>query len=1130
MHGISGSLVPAGFLEDVCPSLFEAELTAARRAMPAAALARWWRRACRQLGPASSARSVLDVAVLPLLELLGYEVSRLEPAEASFVGTLDVDGARIAALIALPWSRSVDDGWRQLHRVGRTAGVKWAIVCTGCGFQVVDASRAWARRGIAFDLEHVLGDEASLLTFWSLTRASGLSAFVDRVVQQADAHAVKVCGSLGDGVLASLSALAAALDRGSAGRRSDPSAAFEQALTVVYRILFLLFAEARAVVPTWHRIYREAYTIDALCRRSSTRTRNQGLWDALQAISRLAHAGCRAGDLQVTPFNGRLFSPRHTPLAEHACIADGVVRDAVLSLATGSSASGRRRIAYGDLGVEQLGAVYERVLEYEPIRLASLAPFDPLALAQGRQSKPLRTSAALTLARTSSERKATGSFYTPRSITEFLVRRTLHPLVDGKSADEILTLRVLDPAMGSGAFLVAACRYLARAAEKARIDAGEWSPGEVTRQQRVELGRLVAQRCLYGVDLNPMAVQLARLSLWLTTLATDRPLTFLDHHIASGDSLIGATMEEIARPAFARARHGRERRRGKPNSTLPLFDEGTASDMATRVLPDRYRLAQEPGDTPAAVRAKERTLNDLVAPGKPLQRWKSAADLWCAGWFWPDRGLTPGVYADLQAAVLQRGAALPPPQSRRLLDQAATLARGLHAFHWQFEFPEVFFDREGRRRADGGFDAVLGNPPWEVLRADTGNAARRAGDRAGQKERLRFFRSSGVYPLQGGGHPNQYQLFAERALQLVRPGGRLGLILPSGLATDHGSASLRAALFDALDIDRVFGFTNRDGIFPIHRDVRFLLLTGTRGATTERLHCRFGLRDAAWLDTLPDAAPLDPPEARPIVLSRRLLEQSDPDHLAIPELESARDLDILMQVIETIPKCGDAAGWNVRFGRELNATDDRGSFVQRSSANVLPVVEGKHVEPFRALVDRATLGIRATEAAQRLDRTHTFDRARIAYRDVASATNKLTLIAAVLPAGTVSTHTLFCAKTPMSGASQYCLLALMNSLVANYLVRLQVTTHVTASLMSRLPLPRPDHDSPEFKQLVALARDLSKTGIDANCDSYIQLNTLVARLYRLSREQYEHVVSTFPLLAAELRSRLIHSFVQSRGA
>jgi hypothetical protein len=212
-------------------------------------------------------------------------------------------------------------------------------------------------------------------------------------------------------------------------------------------------------------------------------------------------------------------------------------------------------------------------------------------------------------------------------------------------------------------------------------------------------------------------------SLWLTTLAVDRPLTFLDHHLASGDSLIGATLDDIVRaPVISRVRT-------LLAAGLPLFADTTAADMAIRVLPDRYRIAEDRDDSAGAVRAKERTLNRLNAPGTPLHGWKAAADLWCAGWVWPDRGLTAGAYGDLLASVLQRGATLPNRQGNALLQQATAIARGQRAFHWQLEFPEVFFDREGRRRHDGGFDAVLGNPPWDMLRADNGRASERAANR-----------------------------------------------------------------------------------------------------------------------------------------------------------------------------------------------------------------------------------------------------------------------------------------------------------------------------------------------------------------------------------------------------------------
>jgi hypothetical protein len=539
-----------------------------------------------------------------------------------------------------------------------------------------------------------------------------------------------------------------------------------------------------------------------------------------------------------------------------------------------------------------------------------------------------------------------------------------------------------------------------------------------------------------------------------------------------------------------------------------------------RVLPDRYRIAEDTDDTVAAVRTKERVLSGLSAPGTPLHRWKTAADLWCAGWLWPERGLTAGAYGDVLAAVLRRDATLPDRQAGALIQQATAIARGQRAFHWHLEFPEVFFDRNGRRRHDGGFDAVLGNPPWDVLRADTGTPSERAGVRETRGERLRFFRSSGVYLRQGGGHTNQYQLFLERTLQLLRPGGRLGLIMPSGLATDHGSAHLRRALFDSARVDRVLGFSNRNGIFPIHRDVRFLVMTGTNGGVTDRLACRFGLREAGWLDTLPDAAADDPADARPIVLSRALLDRWDPEHLAIPELERAKDLEVLAHVMHAVPRLDDARGWNARFGRELNATDDKRHFHPRARADRdgLPVIEGKHIEPFRAHVAHAACVIDADTAATLLNSAATFDRARLGYRDVASATNRLTLIAAILPARTVSTHTIFCLKTELSVTSQHCLLALLNSLVANYLVRLQVTTHVTASLMSRLPVPRPDGHSGEFRELASLARDLEQNGIEARPEAYARLNAIAAQLYELSPDQYAHVVWTFPLLPQELRT------------
>ena len=1103
--GVSGSLIAGSFLAGpVLADVLSSPLAPTRAGH--ARLQRWWRRVDGSLGPASSARVVLDVAALPLVEMLGYETLELTPHGAGFAGVLGRNGVPVAALQTTLWGQDAACAWRDVVRAGRSAGVGWGVIVTGRAIRIVDASRTWARRGLEFSLPEVMSDERSATLLRVLCDAATLSSRTDgsmleQFIARSDAHGLAVCASLGDGVLEALAALGAAMP---AARTRRPSSddqrqqTFDQALTIVYRLLFLLFAEARALVPTWHQVYREAYSIDSLRRRSARRPDAAGLWSALQAISRLAHAGCRVGDLVVTAFNGRLFSPRHTPLAERARVADRAVGRAVLSLTTRPSPRGRVRVTYGDLGVEQLGAVYERVLDYEPAA----------------------RSGSFELTRTSTERKSTGSFYTPRAVTEFLVRRTLHPLVVDRSADEILQLRVLDPAMGSGAFLVAACRYLADAADRAcERDSMVVSDLE-RRTRRKELRRAVAERCLYGVDLNPMAVQLARLSLWLTTLAADRPLTFLDHHLSVGDSLVGAAIRDLRRQRPGPRTH---RARLRPG-VLPLFDDGLVAAMATAILPDRVRLALEPSATPAIVREKEHTLTTLTAAGTPLARWKAAADFWCAGWFARER-LPAGVYEDTLAAILDDAGTLDVRHRRGVLDGAAAASSAERFFHWELEFPEVFFDAHGRQDPRGGFDAIVGNPPWDTLRADTGDRDARDRARPQRESRLRFYRDAGIYRLQSAGHVNRYQLFLERALQLLRPQGRVGLILPSGLATDHGSAALRRALLDELAIERLHGFDNRRRIFPIHRDTRFVLLTGTRSGPTERLTCAFGLHDAGWLDTLPDDAADDPPAARPMTLTPAVLREIDPDHHAIPLLNGPSDLQILAQIAGTTPKLADRAGWGVRFGRELNATEDRRHFVsgdarRRSthpSTALLAVVDGRHLAPFRVAIDPDSRCIPADVAATLLDPETTFAIDRIAYRDVASATNRVTLIAAILPAGCVSTHTVFCLKTALGRASQYCLLALLNSLVANYLVRLQVTTHVTTTLMARLPVPRPAGAESRFRELAALARSLENTGVEGDVPAFARLNALVAHLYGLSHSQYVHVVNTFPLLAASLR-------------
>jgi methylase of polypeptide subunit release factors len=1039
--GFSGELVSHAYAEqELLQSARAANLQVFERH-----LHRWWRGVARALGPASSARAVHDVALLPLLSLLGHSRPVMSPHPLGLSGTLEAAGV---AVLALPWCVPIRTAFRATTRAGLAASAEWALVSNGHSLAIVDCTRTWTRARIEFDFERLLATPKGIAMFWLLANAA---ASLRTHVTASDAHASRVCGALGDGVLDALPRLAAALAR----NRPRHSSSFDQALTLIYRILFLLFAEARGMVPIWHELYRDAYSLDALARKAGDPDA-RGLWPALQAISRLAHAGCKAADLEVTPFNGRLFSPRHAPLVEQRRVDERVIREVLLALATQRTRYGRRRISYHDLGVEQLGSVYERVLDQE-------------------------------------QRKSTGSFYTPRSMTEFLVRQTLAPLVEGRTAGEILSLRVLDPAMGSGAFLVAACRYLADQCEIANINGGHWIADGVSAADRATLRRLVAERCLYGVDANPTAVQLARLSMWLTTLASDRPVTFLDHHLAIGNSLVGARLADVGRPPRgARA----------AALTLPLLENQLAETMAGQVLPARLQLALTPSDSIDAVRNKERVLSELSAADGPFARWSLAADAWCAALLMPDSP-PAGLVAEWIAAATGAPTTLPAARLQASLGDARATARRHGAFHWELAFPEIFIDAGGRLNLEGGFDAVIGNPPWGMVRGDPA---------------LRFYGVSNLYSLQGRGHANLYQLFLERALRLVKPGGRIGLILPSGIATDHGSAALRRHLFDRTRIDTWMGFDNRRRIFPIHRSMRFVLLCTTNRGHTETLRFRCGLTDLSALNES---------EAPPSLAVTRSRLESWSSALGIPEVSDPTALAILSGISSRVPALGDRSGWHVRFGRELNATDDRPHFVRRAgaTAKVLPIIEGKLLSPFRVDVDAAAFGIPARTAAGLVDGS-TLRRSRIGYRDVASATNKLTLIAAMLPSGTVSTHTVFVLKQALDEAAQWCLLGLLNSLVANYLIRLRVTTHVTTATMARLPMPRPAAESPEFKTVVAISRGLSLTGIGEGADDYVRLNAVAARLYGLTSDQFAYVLGTFPLLPAGLRDRCLAAFNQ----
>ena len=304
--------------------------------------------------------------------------------------------------------------------------------------------------------------------------------------------------------------------------------------------------------------------------------------------------------------------------------------------------------------------------------------------------------------------------------------------------------------MGSGAFLVAACRYLSHAYERALVDEGRCAETDLDADMRANIRRTVAARCLAGVDANPVAVQLARLSLWLTTLARDKPLSFLDHRLRVGDSLVGAVPEDLWRVPMP----GRGRRDVLSEGLFgPLEFDAAVRDVVTPLR----RLHEGDDNSVTDVRARERLWAGIAGDDSPVARWRAACDLWCARWFW--RNGRPPSAAEIRAVVdaLVRGdRTLGAAHIGPWLDQARSVARERRFFHWPLEFADVFYDTTGARLPRAGFDAVIGNPPWDVVRSDRGSL-------------MSFVRESGHFRASTRGHLNLYQPFVELALASQSP-------------------------------------------------------------------------------------------------------------------------------------------------------------------------------------------------------------------------------------------------------------------------------------------------------------------------------------------------------------------------
>ena len=1079
--GLGGTLLPARFLAD---ALDVAGTPAADLERHRQHLLRWWEMVSAECGPATGLRAIFDLVAMPLFGRLGFRAHDAIFDRDFARAWLSTPQGMPVGLLLLPWAAHTPARWRHAAEIATGIGAAWCAVIAPPHLAVVDARARAFHRSLEVEFPAAL-DRRTFTRTWRLLHAASFDG-LDRVVEAGARFQDRVRDDLQAGVASALASLQRAVPR---RPFSHPRAPFDEALTIVYRVLFLLFAESRELLPQSHPIYRRAYAIGPMCHAAMRAGESRGLWEGLAAVTRLSRRGGRSDDLIVRPFNGRLFAREAAPSLEirrgrrrASALTDRrdrALHEALLALGSRAARGGRQEIHYADLGVEQLGAVYERVLDLEPDSTAS-APRQ-----RGSHSR---------------RRKQTGTFYTPQSLAAFVVRRTLAPLTAGATSDAILSLRVVDPAMGSGAFLIAACRFLAAEYERALVDEGRITSEDITDDARADMRRLVAERCLAGVDANPVAVQVARLSLWLATLSRGKPLSFLDHKLRVGNSLIGAAPGDLRRvPSRART----------SAVELPLFGEDEFGATVASLSAPLHELLTRRDDTIGDVRAKEALWRRLAADRSPLGPWRLAASVWCARWFAAGSRATAAESRAAIDAILHDDPTLRLAHLARIFAAARQAASAHRFFHWPLEFPDVLMAAP-ERRGGAGFDAVIGNPPWETLRRDPGERDARLS----ATDFLRFVRDSGIYRACDRGHLNLYQPFIERSLALTRTGGRLGLVLPWGLASDDGAAALRELLVGRGGIDTIVGMDNRAAMFPIHRGLRFLAITATPGVTASSIRARFGVTTAAELDALPAREDGTRESEYPIRLSPARLHSLGGRAGRWPDLRGRRDADLLDALLRRFPALGDDTGWAARFGRELNATEDRRHFGPAG----LPVLEGKQLSAFAVSGEPAFRITR--DRAARLLPGRAFDRARVGYRDVSGVGNQRSLIAAVVPAGSVTTHTIFCLRTEVEPAAHHFVCALLNSFVLNFVARLLMGGHMTTSLVESLPSPR----WTASREQCLLARLAERQSRRQSAQVAIALETGVARLFGLAADDFRHIVSTFPLISTGVREKTIAAY------
>ena len=860
--------------------------------------------------------------------------------------------------------------------LNRSPAHLWGIVTNGRMLRVLRDNVSLTRQAyLEFDLERIFSDNSysDFTALWLCchsTRFAGdppSSCLLEQWNTEAARAGTRALDRLRDGVERAITELGTGFlaHRANADLRRrlrDGELAADDylraLLRTVYRLLFLLVTESRDLLldpkasEAAQDRYRRFYSVERL-RTLAGKQRGSphcDLWEQHRVVARALGDEAGAPAIGIAPLGGDLWSPGFVAALGDSVIDNRHLLAAVraLCLVRDREARVTRPVDYRNLGVEELGSIYESLLELHAEIGPGPQPSFNLAAAAG------------------SERKTTGSYYTPSSLIDRLLDSALDPVIEeAEAADNpkaaLLALRVLDPACGSGHFLIAAAHRIANRLAAVRSEDDEPDPDTLRHALREVIGH-----CVYGIDKNPMAVELCKVSLWLEAVEPGLPLNFLDHHVACGNSLLGTTPRLLAdgvpNEAFKaltgddkdhvkKLRKANRAERQWRDQGMFAWDSPHASYSAE--LRDGFTAIDAfNDDTLFGQSAKEQRYRELQK-SEAARSSKLAADAWCAAFVAPKTTDSP-IITDRTIRILSDE---PSSVDEETIKEINRLADEYQFLHLHLTFPDIFTVSENLDDAtnkqcgwSGGFDCVLGNPPWDKVEfkekeffevscpdiAKATGASRKALIRRlavddpvlfnnyhihiSHVDRTRhLFASSGTFPLCGRGKINTYAIFAELMRNAISPVGGVGVIVQTGIATDDTTKLFFSDIVDCGSLVSLYDFENRKKIFDIHRGMKFSLLALTGDARpSEEAKLFFFAHDVADLDNISRGFTLSPEDFRLI----------NPNTRTCPIFRIRRDAEITKSIYRTNPVllrevASESNPWNCKFKQGLfNMTSD----------------------------------------------------------------------------------------------------------------------------------------------------------------------------------------------------------------